>query len=162
MLLLSRALLMLGLAMLLHATRKEQAVSMKSGRGTGLKGKKVRLVLDPSVQPQITSTSPSSIANMSLSPWTYRDTYVASRLPSRISHAQCLTSSCRSLQGEGEDAALEAKPIYYQVLVLHRVPKQQQNNKRGRKARNKFVFRLGTEVITVGCTCVRPSVIPQQ
>ncbi|GAA6233907.1 interleukin-17F-like [Lates japonicus] len=162
MLLLSRALLMLGLATLLHATRKEQAISVKFGRRTGLKGRKVRLVLDPSVQPQIASTSPSSIANMSLSPWMYRDSYMASRFPSRISHAQCLTSSCLSLRGEGEDAALEAKPIYYQVLVLYRVPKQQQNNKGGRKARNKYVFRLRTEVIPVGCTCVRPSVIPQQ
>ncbi|XP_071334692.1 interleukin 17a/f3 [Trachinotus anak] len=160
MLLLLRAVLVLGLAMPLHATRKGQAVSVKLGSGTGLKGKIVRLVLDQSVQPQIASTSASSIANMSLSPWTYRDSCVASRLPRRISHAQCQTSGCLSLQGGGEDTALEAKPIYYQVLVLHRIPRQ--NNQGGRKGRKKYDFRLGTEVITVGCTCVRPSVVPQQ
>ncbi|XP_070782406.1 interleukin 17a/f3 [Enoplosus armatus] len=157
-----RALLVLGLATLLHATRKGQAVQVRSGQGTRLKNKTVRLVLDPSVQPQISSMSSATIANMSLSPWTYKDSWVASRLPGRISHAQCLTSSCLSLQGGGEDAALEAKPIYYQVLVLHRVTRKRRNNKGGRKARDKYAFRLGTEVITVGCTCVRPSVVPQQ
>ncbi|XP_026196379.1 interleukin 17a/f3 [Anabas testudineus] len=160
MLLVLRASLVLGLAALLHATKKDRAVSVKLGNGTGLKGKTVRLVLDPSVQPQIASRSASSISNLSLSPWTYRDTCVASRLPMRLSHAQCLTSGCLSLQGGGEDAALEAKPIYYQVLVLHRVPRRRHNKKGESKA--KYDFRLGTEVITVGCTCVRPSVIPQK
>ncbi|XP_041815146.1 interleukin 17a/f3 [Chelmon rostratus] len=155
-----RALLVLSAA-LLHASRTGQAVSVQLGRGTGLRGRTVRLLLDPSVR-QIASTPASTIANMSLSPWTYRESCVASRLPRRIAHAQCLTSGCLSLQGGGEDAALVAKPINYQVLVLHRVPRQSHNNKRGRKARNKYDFRLGTEVITVGCTCVRPSVIPQQ
>ncbi|XP_044026311.1 interleukin 17a/f3 [Siniperca chuatsi] len=162
MLLVLRALLVLGLATLLYATRKGQEVSVRLGKGTRLKGKTVRLVLDPSVQSQINSTSSSAIAKMSLSPWTYRDSCVASRLPRRISHAQCLTSGCLSLQGGGEDAALEAKPIYHQVLVLHRVPRQRHRNKGGRKAKNKYDFRLGTEVITVGCTCVRPMVVPQQ
>ncbi|XP_044185522.1 interleukin 17a/f3 [Thunnus albacares] len=156
-----RAILVLGLASLLHAARKNQEVTVKLGWGTGLKGKTVRLILDSSVQPQIASTSPSSIANMSLSPWTFKDSDVASRLPRRIPQAQCLTSGCLSFQGGGEDAALEAKPIYYQVLVLHRVPRQRQKNKRGKKAK-KYDLRLGTEVISVGCTCVRPIVIPQQ
>ncbi|XP_070843856.1 interleukin 17a/f3 [Chaetodon trifascialis] len=153
-----RALLVLGLATLLHATRKCQAVSVQLDQGTSLQGRTVRLVLDPSVRSQIASMSASTIANMSLSPWTYRESCVASRLPRQIAHAQCLTSGCLSLQGGGEDAALVAKPIKYQVLVLHRVPRQRHNNKRGRK----YHFRLATEVITVGCTCVRPSVIPQQ
>ncbi|XP_040920799.1 interleukin 17a/f3 [Toxotes jaculatrix] len=159
MILLLRALLMLGLAALMHATRKGQTISVKLGNGTGLKGKTVRLFLDPSIQSQIARTSASSIANMSLSPWTYSDTYVASRLPRRISQAQCLTTGCLSLQGGGEDASLEAKPIYYQVLVLHRVPRRR--TKGGRKAK-RYDLRLGMEVISVGCTCVRPSVIPQQ
>ncbi|XP_031151329.1 interleukin 17a/f3 [Sander lucioperca] len=157
-----RALLVLGLVPLLHATRKGNAVSLKLDQGSKLKGQTVRLVLDPSVQPQIASTSASTIANMSLSPWTYRDSCVESRLPRRISHAQCLTSGCLSLLGGREDAALEAKPIYYQVLVLHRIPRQRHSKKAGRMRRNQYDFRLGTEVISVGCTCVRPSVIPQQ
>ncbi|XP_023270984.1 interleukin-17F-like [Seriola lalandi dorsalis] len=160
MLLLLRAVLVLGLAASVHTTRKRHAISVKLEKGTGTKEKVVRLVLDPSVQPQIVSMSALSIANMSLSPWTYRDSYDASRWPQRISHAQCQTSGCLSLQGEGEDSSLDAQPIYYQVLVLHRVPRQRQNNKGGRKGK-KYEYRLGMEVITVGCTCVRPSVVPQ-
>ncbi|XP_070705894.1 interleukin 17a/f3 [Pempheris klunzingeri] len=146
-----RALLLLGLATLLQATQKHKAA-----------GKTVRLVLDPSVQRQIAATSASTIANMSLSPWTYSNSYVASRLPARLSRAQCLTSGCLSLQGGGEDASLMAKPIYYQVLVLHRVQRQKHSKKGRKKPRTKYDFRLGTEVIAVGCTCVRPSVVPQQ
>ncbi|AWP19687.1 putative interleukin-17F-like [Scophthalmus maximus] len=121
MLLLSRALLLLGLAALSHGRRNGNGngVSVKFGSGAGPKGKPVRLVLDPSARPEISAFA-SAVANMSLSPWTYRDSCVESRLPRRISHAQCLTSGCLSLQGGGEDASLEAKPIHYQVLVLHR------------------------------------------
>ncbi|KAM7368240.1 hypothetical protein PAMP_014480 [Pampus punctatissimus] len=161
MILMLRAILVLGLASLLHATRKNQAVSVKLRQGTGFKGKTVRVILDPFVQPQAASMSAPNIANMSLSPWTYRESCEVSRFPQKMAHAQCLTSGCLSLQGEGEDAALEAKPIYYQVLVLHRVPRQKQINQRRKKVR-KYDFRLGTEVIPVGCTCVRPSIIPQQ
>ncbi|XP_075940917.1 interleukin 17a/f3 [Anarhichas minor] len=146
MLLVLRALMVLGLT-----------VSLKSGQGARLSGTSVRLVLDPSVPPQF-GRSASTIANMSLSPWTYRESCVESRLPRRIFHAVCLTSGCLSLQGGGENAALEAKPIYHQVLVLHKIPKQRPGNRR----RKWYGFRLGTEVITVGCTCVRPSVVPQQ
>ncbi|KAM7395793.1 hypothetical protein PAMA_007196 [Pampus argenteus] len=160
MILMLRAILVLGLASLLHAARKEQAVSVKLRQGAGVKGRTVRLVLDTFVQPQTASVSASNIANMSLSPWTYRESFEVSRFPKKIAHAQCLTSGCLSLQGGDEDAALEAKPIYYQVLVLHRVPRQKQINQRRKKVR-KYDFRLGTEVIPVGCTCVRPSVIPQ-
>lgn len=44
----------------------------------------------------------------------------ASRLPRSIYNAQCLTSGCLSLHSGEEDASLEATPIYYQTLVLHR------------------------------------------
>ncbi|KAF3849535.1 hypothetical protein F7725_019254 [Dissostichus mawsoni] len=157
MLLVLRAVLLLGLASLLHAAGGGQAVSLSLGNGSRL-----RLVMDPSVQSQRISTSDSSIANMSLSPWTYRDSCVPSRWPRRISHAQCLTSGCLSLEGGGEDAALEARPIYYQVLVLHKILRQVHNHKAGGRKRRQFDFRLGTEVITVGCTCVRPRVVLQQ
>lgn len=48
------------------------------------------------------------------------DSSVDSRLPKHISNAQCLTTGCLSPQGGGEDRGLEAKPIKYEVLVLHR------------------------------------------
>ncbi|XP_063352457.1 interleukin-17F-like [Pelmatolapia mariae] len=159
MLLVLRALLVLSLAPLLHGARKSQSVSAKLGPRAGLKGHSVRLVIDPSVLPHFTAKSPSSIANMSLSPWTYIDSSVDSRLPKHISNAQCLTTGCLSPQGGGEDRALEAKPIKYEVLVLHRVLKP--SKKKGRKTRKQYIFTLGTEVITAGCTCVRPTVIPQ-
>uniref|UniRef100_A0A8C3ALW0 Interleukin 17a/f1 n=1 Tax=Cyclopterus lumpus TaxID=8103 RepID=A0A8C3ALW0_CYCLU len=131
-------------------------VSMKSGQGARLRGASVRLDLDPSVMPQI-GRAASTIANMSLSPWTYRESRVESRLPRQIFHAVCLTSGCLSLQGGAENAGLEAKPIYHQVLVLHKISKQRPGTRR----RKWYSLRLGTEVISVGCTCVRPSVVPQ-
>ncbi|KAM6992585.1 interleukin 17a/f3 [Tautogolabrus adspersus] len=155
-----RAVLVLSLVMLLNATRKSKSVNLR--QRTRLKGKTVRLVLYPSVLSHITSVSASTIANMSLSPWTYRDSFDSSRLPMRISHAECLTSSCLSLQGRGEDAALMAKPIFHQVLVLHRVQRQRPNMKRGKKTKKRYDFRLGTEEIAVGCTCVRPTVLQQE
>ncbi|KAG8011105.1 Interleukin-17F, partial [Nibea albiflora] len=152
-----RSLLLLVLAALLHATNGRR-VSVKLERRNKLKGKTVRLILDSSVPLQMASPPASTIANMSVSPWTYKESCMESRFPRQIAHAQCLTSGCLNLQGE-EDASLVVKPIYYQVLVLHRIPRH--NNKGGRK-RRKYDFRLGTEVVTVGCTCVRPSVIPQE
>lgn len=47
-----------------------------------------------------------------------RESSVPSRFPQVIFNAQCLTSGC--LNGGKEDIGLVAKPIYYQVLVLHR------------------------------------------
>ncbi|KAM9355065.1 interleukin-17F-like [Pholidichthys leucotaenia] len=154
-----RTLVLLRLFFLIYAGGKDQSVSMKMRLGTSLKGRPVRLVLDPLLLPQLSSKSPSAIANMSLSPWKYKDSFMASRLPRRISEAECLTSGCLSLQDGEEDPALEAKPIKYELLVLHRVKRHGHTNK---KWKRKYTFRLGTEVITVGCTCVRPTVILQE
>ncbi|KAL6096264.1 uncharacterized protein ACO6RY_10006 [Pungitius sinensis] len=141
-----RALLVVGLA-----------VSSRSRLGSRLAGTSMRLVLDSSVRPQLGRSS-SSIANMSLSPWTYRESCVESRLPRQIFHAVCLTSGCLSLHGGGEDASLEAKPIYHQVLVLHKTLTPRSGN----SSRRRYSLRLGTEVIPVGCTCVRPSVVTRR
>lgn len=65
-------MLVLGLVTLVHSTRKGQSALAKSGKGTGVQGKTMKLLINPSMVPQITSMSPSSMANMSLSPWTYR------------------------------------------------------------------------------------------
>lgn len=166
----SGTLLLLGLLALLHAAR-----NVKSRQQSQPKGRRLRLELDPSVWPELSSMMPSSLANRSLSPWTYtwgpgeepflscpsgrcensvqrnnpekfvtlrrfanggdpsccrlpffaRGSSEESRFPRWIYSAQCLTASCLSLQGEGEDAALEATPIYYPTLVLHRWAKEE-------------------------------------
>ncbi|KAM4521892.1 interleukin 17a/f3 [Odontesthes bonariensis] len=159
MLLVLRVILLLGFASLLHATRKGKVVSMKLKQGIGSRVKSVRVCLDSSVLPDLSSLSAS---NMSLSPWIYRDTWVPSRLPRRISQAHCLTSGCLSPQEGWEDSTLEVRPIRYQILVLHRVPRQNQTKKGGKRKRKKYDFVLGTQVITVGCTCVRPTIVPLQ
>ncbi|XP_037542007.1 interleukin 17a/f3 [Nematolebias whitei] len=155
MLLVLRVFLFLGLVSLLSASKRSREVSVQ---GTGPRGRTVRLVLDPSVKSYLYSQSALNLANASLSPWIYTNSMNASRFPERISQAKCQTSGCLSLQGVEEDLTLEAKPIKYQVLVLHRVPWQTALKKGGKK---KYEYVLGTEVITVGCTCVRPSVVPQ-
>ncbi|KAM3603015.1 uncharacterized protein V6R79_015204 [Siganus canaliculatus] len=158
-----RVLVALGLVSLMNAGHKEQRVSVQMDQGTQMKGQTVKLLLDPSVEPHVTAMSDSPIANRSLSPWTYRQSCADSRFPRLIPYAQCLTSSCLSTHDGGEDAALEAKPIYYQVLVLRRVLKTRRvGGREGRKIRKKYFYRLGTEMIPVGCTCVRPSIVPQQ
>uniref|UniRef100_A0A3P8VMR8 Interleukin 17a/f3 n=1 Tax=Cynoglossus semilaevis TaxID=244447 RepID=A0A3P8VMR8_CYNSE len=151
-------LLMLSLAAPLHAAQNERDyyVSM-SGRRAASTGRMVKLELDSSFGVRPRSQMDSSIPSRSLSPWTYRETWVESRLPQRISQAQCLSTFCLNLRGKGEDAVLEAKPIQHQMLVLHK-----RSKRKGSKADKKYVFRLGTEVVTVGCTCVRPNVLQQE
>lgn len=149
------------LAALVQSTRRGQFTSAKLARQNKTKGKTVKMFMSPSLQPYRSSDSASMTASLSLTPWKYSESYVESRLPARISQAQCLTSGCLSLQGSEEDATLVAAPIRYQVLVLHKVKKPTKHQKRGRRPRIKYEFQLATEVITVGCTCVRPSVIPQ-
>ncbi|XP_013882747.1 interleukin 17a/f3 [Austrofundulus limnaeus] len=149
-----RVFLLLGLVSLLDATKKTRGVSVQ---GPGLRGRTVRLILDTSVKSY--NKAASNLADMSLSPWTYINSINASRFPKRISQAKCQTSGCVNLRGREEDLTLEAKPIKYQVLVLHRVPRQTSLKNGGKKA---YDYVLGTEVVTVGCTCVRPSVVPQQ
>nr|XP_057901971.1 interleukin 17a/f3 [Doryrhamphus excisus] len=154
----------LGVMLVLGFTtgRINPVVQAKMDHRTGLNEMTLRVVLDPVLR-QMAPISVPDIANISLSPWTYRESRVASRVPRVLFNAQCLTRSCLSHPGGEEDAALQVKPIKYQVLVLHRIPSQKQNNiskkKKNKKARrNKYKFRLGTEIITVGCTCVRPVV----
>lgn len=155
MLLVLKALLLLSFASLLHAARKGKVVTVQMRDGTRSRGTNVKLVLDTSVLPYLSVKSASDIANTSLSPWIYRDSWDASRLPRRISQAQCLTSGCLSPLGGQEDLTLVVRPIQYQILVLRRVLKKTE------KGRKKYGYALGTQVVTVGCTCVRPTVIPQ-
>lgn len=162
MLLGTRIFLLLGFTSVLPTASKRRMLSVQLGQEIRPGRKTVKLALDPSVNSYLSFRSPSNIANLSLSPWTYIDSINSSRLPEKILQANCSTSGCLNIQGGGEDATLEAKPIKYQVLVLYRTLKERKNKKPGKKAKkNKYVLMLGTEEITVGCTCVRPRVIPQ-
>nr|UOV22683.1 interleukin 17F1 [Gasterosteus aculeatus] len=174
MLLVLSALLLVGLA-----------ASHRSAHGARLAGTTLRLVLDSSVQPQLGSSS-ASIANTSLSPWTYRESCVESRLPRQIFHAVCLTSGCLSPHGGrrrriaggqthlppgpgppqvSPAVVVEAAPgqqVYFPFLLsgLTHLPHCRTLRQRAGKRRwTRYGFRLGTEVIAVGCTCVRPSVV---
>ncbi|XP_029966387.1 interleukin 17a/f3 [Salarias fasciatus] len=153
-----RAPLLLALASLLHASRTGRLASEKPPRSPRARQRMVNLCLNSSAVMKFPSPSSSIAANMSLTPWTYRDSFVESRIPRRISQAQCLTSGCLDPRGGGETASLQARPIKYQVLVLHIVPRQ---NLPTRRRRRQHQFQLGMEEITVGCTCVRPSVLLQ-
>ncbi|XP_054900077.1 interleukin 17a/f3 isoform X2 [Poeciliopsis prolifica] len=139
--------LLLGFVWVIPVASKNRIISVQQ---LSPRGKTLQLALDSSVKSYLSHSSASNIANLSLSPWTYM-----------ILQANCSTSSCLNLQGRGDDATLQVKPIKYQVLVLYRALKKRKINKKGKK-KNKYIFMLGTEEITVGCTCVRPTVIPQE
>ncbi|MEQ2248465.1 hypothetical protein ILYODFUR_019379 [Ilyodon furcidens] len=121
MLLVTRVFLLLGFASVLPAASKKRVVSVQLGKELRPRRQTVKLTLDPSVNSYLSLRSASNIGNLSLSPWTYIDSFNPFRLPKKILQANCSTSGCLNLQDGGEDATLEAKPIKYQVLVLYRV-----------------------------------------
>ncbi|CAN9507797.1 unnamed protein product [Ophioblennius macclurei] len=157
MLLVLRAPVLLALASLLQPSWTGRTVSERPRRPPGAKQRSVKLCLDPSVPMKVPGQFSSNAANMSLSPWKFRESFVESRIPRRISQAECLTTSCPNPWG-GEQ--LEVRPIKYQVLVLHIVPRQSFPTGQ-RRRQKKYKLRLGMEEITVGCTCVRPNVLLQ-
>ncbi|XP_053737508.1 interleukin 17a/f3 [Synchiropus splendidus] len=159
MMMVIRAVLLLAVTTLVTGARKNKVVSVKLDSLSGCKGKSIRVLLD-STEPQINSKPTRIIANTSVSPWTYRESLVPSRIPQVISEAECLTSACIGLRGGAEDAGLMAAPIRYQILVLHRVPKKSQRGK-GKRKQQSYNLRLGVKAITVGCTCVRPTIVSQ-
>ncbi|KAM8846949.1 interleukin 17a/f3 isoform 1-T1 [Synchiropus picturatus] len=177
-----RVVLLLAVTTLVTGARKDKVVSVKLDSLSGCKGKSIRVILD-STEPQINSKPTRIIANTSVSPWTYRsvvfkflspdtigqakwfcyfcrESLVPSRIPQVISEAECLTSACTGLRGGAEGAGLMAAPIRYQILVLHRVPKKSQRGK-GKRKQQSYKLRLGVKAITVGCTCVRPTIVSQ-
>ncbi|XP_023694508.1 interleukin 17a/f1 [Paramormyrops kingsleyae] len=109
----------------------------------------VNLMLDPSVL--ITSDPVPQLANHSLSPWMYRTTHDDTRFPVDIAQAKCLLAGCRNSLGE-EVMDVESRPIFQQILVLKRV----EGNQR------KYYYKLESQTIEVGCTCVRPNTVHQK
>ncbi|KAJ0060777.1 hypothetical protein NL108_000127 [Boleophthalmus pectinirostris] len=152
-----KAVLLLVLLTPLHC-RKLQKVQTRGMRRA--KGRTVKLILDPSLSTHVSSNLPLSLsnsANMSLSPWIYRKRCDPSRVPQCLYHAECLTMGCINPEIGVEDLNLEAKPIKYQLLVLHRVVRKQKKN--FHRDKKRYDFKLGTEEVSVGCTCVRPNVL---
>lgn len=166
MLLTFPVLLVLGLVRPLYAVKRDQTLPGQQRS----KQTSVALILDPKLMDTPANSGQSSY-NRSLTPWRYRQTYEEDRLPQRLSQAECMWSYCESALG-GEEVGLESKPIYYQTLVLRRVlSNRSKGGKRMKKARKvgkkvkknkeKYVYRLESEIVTVGCTCVVPSLIQQ-
>uniref|UniRef100_A0A4W5N0N1 Interleukin 17a/f1 n=1 Tax=Hucho hucho TaxID=62062 RepID=A0A4W5N0N1_9TELE len=91
------------------------------------------LHLDPNDLVPFHSIRP--IWNHSISPWTYK----------------CFLKGCLNITGK-EDRNLKSKPIFYQILVLRKVMGS------GKKCH----YRLESKVISVGCTCDRPTIEHQQ
>ncbi|TRY99835.1 hypothetical protein DNTS_014889, partial [Danionella cerebrum] len=149
--LLLRGILLLSLAVLsLDAARSEKKSRRKGNQTRGHKIKRNLLCLtpDPTLNLQIIE-SPSP--ERSLSPWTYKTSSDNSRIPSNIPEAQCKTKGCLTANGE-EDLSLESKPIYYQINVLRKI--------KSKNARH-YSLKLETKLVSVGCTCVSPTVVPQ-
>uniref|UniRef100_A0A672R0Y9 Interleukin-17F-like n=1 Tax=Sinocyclocheilus grahami TaxID=75366 RepID=A0A672R0Y9_SINGR len=142
-----RAVLLLYLlALLLNGASSEKKSKRKRKPKCQKKGKWV--TLDPSLN--LSMNAPLS-PSRSLSPWTYEESYDNSRIPSEISEAKCEKTGCLTKDGE-EDLGLESKPIYYQINVLKRVKE---------KNATHYTLQLETKIISLGCTCVLPVVVPQ-
>ncbi|MFT7812990.1 interleukin-17F-like [Arapaima gigas] len=108
----------------------------------------VNLLLNTSAMS--TTVQVADLSHRSLSPWTYNTIHDESLYPPFIAEARCLLTGCRNSASK-EVMDLESRPIFHQVLVLRRV----------RGNGEKYVYKLETRSIAVGCTCVRPNVIEQ-
>ncbi|XP_077346471.1 interleukin-17F-like [Lithobates pipiens] len=89
------------------------------------------------------------VRTRSLSPWEYSYDVNNNRFPSTIAEAKCLHTGCLDAEGN-VDINLNSVPISQEILVVHRemkgcVP----------------TFKLEKKMVTVGCTCVRPTVQEQ-
>ncbi|XP_075197740.1 interleukin-17A-like [Anomaloglossus baeobatrachus] len=85
-----------------------------------------------------------SVRSRSISPWEYRSNVDNSRFPAVITEAQCLHRGCLDPEGN-EDLSMNSVPIRQEILVLRR-------EMRGCVP----LYRLEKQMVTVGCTCVRP------
>lgn len=126
----------------------------------------------------------SSLANDSISPWSYKwglsfRMFLVSTIKTRVynQRLQMFPASVRSISRDDsmfpnalseahcllhgclgldglEDSNLRSRPIMHQVLVLRRV--------RAAEAGHDYHYRLESKLISVGCTCVRQKVVVQQ
>ncbi|KAL7887986.1 hypothetical protein AOLI_G00029600 [Acnodon oligacanthus] len=124
------------------------AALSKPNRGSRGKMRKFWISLDQ----DLINPSDSSLLspNLSTSPWTYELSYDESRIPSHIFEAKCERKGCMTKDGH-EDTSLQSKPVYYQILVLRRV----------KSKKKKYTLQLKKMTISVGCTCILPTVVSQ-
>ncbi|XP_056135129.1 interleukin-17F-like [Lampris incognitus] len=127
-------------------SRHSPKTHKKSSDPTDAGSQTVSLQLDTSALVLPRSIRP--LWNHSISPWTYNTSYDADRFPPFISEAKCSLQGCLNMEGT-EDLSLESKPIWHQILVLRRVAGSDDET---------YHYRLESRLISVGCTCVRPSV----
>ncbi|XP_075056900.1 interleukin-17A-like [Mixophyes fleayi] len=89
-------------------------------------------------------TMTNAIRSRSTSPWDYRSNEDNNRYPAVINEARCLHKGCVDSEGN-VDLSMNSVPIRQEILVLRR-------EMRGCIP----VYKLDKELVTVGCTCVRP------
>ncbi|XP_061564129.1 interleukin-17F-like [Cololabis saira] len=116
--------------------------------------KMVQLLLDPSAL--VPSRTNRPLENASISPWAYNDSVDPSLL-TQLSEARCLLRGCLNSSGR-EDRRLESRPIMHQVLLLRRVKPEGA----GPRPAHNYHYRLESRLVSVGCTCVRPTVQVQE
>ncbi|XP_072000289.1 interleukin-17A-like [Engystomops pustulosus] len=85
-----------------------------------------------------------SVRSRSMSPWEYSPDVDHNRVPAVINEARCLHHGCVDPE-ENVDLSMNSVPIRQEILVLHR-------EMRGCVP----VYKLDKQLVTVGCTCVRP------
>ncbi|XP_044160488.1 interleukin-17A-like [Bufo gargarizans] len=85
-----------------------------------------------------------SIKSRSISPWEYSSNVDNNRFPLVINEARCLHHGCLDPEGN-VDLSMNSVPIRQEILVLRR-------EMRGCVP----VYKLDKQLVTVGCTCVRP------
>ncbi|KAM3931031.1 interleukin-17A-like [Leptodactylus fuscus] len=85
-----------------------------------------------------------SVRSRSMSPWEYSSNVDNTRFPAVIHEARCLHHGCMDSEGN-VDLSMNSVPIRQEILVLRR-------EMRGCVP----VYKLDKQLVTVGCTCVRP------
>ncbi|XP_067401075.1 interleukin-17F-like [Emydura macquarii macquarii] len=84
------------------------------------------------------------VSDRSMSPWDYSINEDPNRFPQVIAQANCRHYSCVDSTGR-EDYSMNSIPIQHEILALRREQRGCQH-----------VYRLEKQLVTVGCTCVRP------
>ncbi|XP_062407118.1 interleukin-17F-like [Sardina pilchardus] len=121
----------------------------------GVNAEKIRLMVNNDLSKP--SSHISAINGRSLSPWKSITTIDSNRIPKYISEARCLKQGCVWPNGT-EDWGLESVPIQIEVLVLKRSSKVR-GQRKGRRRSRTGLYEPSYQVITAGCTCVRPKVV---